>query len=178
MLKHGRYYWCRLPTCKKSLWTFWNKKYWGVSWFVCSKGYINVSWCIWELLKYVLKYMYNQLQKLLPRSLQKIWNYKQPLKTAPDQSMLRVRLWKLMQHWCNIDWKNKGWGATKLISIWIRVWQRYFVTDCLKKLEMYILSLRWYFESIEIGTAAYSRSCLFHKTIFLNWLTLYKRKVK
>ena len=97
---------------------------------------------------------------------------------CPDQSMLRIRLWKLMQHWCNIDWKNKGWGATKLISIWIRVWQRYFVTDCLKKLEMYILSLRWYFESIEIGTAAYSRSCLFHKTIFLNWLTLYKRKVK
>ena len=100
MLKHGRYYWCRLPTCKKSLWTFWNKKYWGVSWFVCSKGYINVSWCIWELLKYVLKYMnYNQLQKSLPRSLQKIWNYKQPLKTVPTN-----QCWESdFENWCNTD---------------------------------------------------------------------------
>ena len=22
---------------------------------------------------------------------------------CPDQSMLRIRLWKLMQHWCNIE---------------------------------------------------------------------------
>ena len=26
--------------------------------------------------------------------------------------------------------KGERWGATKLISVWIRVWQRYFVTDC------------------------------------------------
>ena len=26
-------------------------------WFVCSEWYIIVCWCIWELLKYVLKYM-------------------------------------------------------------------------------------------------------------------------
>ena len=32
------------------------KKYWWISWFACSNQYIIVSWCIWELSKYSLKY--------------------------------------------------------------------------------------------------------------------------
>ena len=96
----------------------------------------TIEFCIFEL-------VYNQLQKSLPRLLQKIWNYKQLLKTAPDQSMLRVRVWKLMQHWF-----EGGWGAAKLTSVWIRVWQRYFVTDCLKKLEMYCIFFFWDVEGV------------------------------
>ena len=28
--------------------SFWNKKVRRISWFICSKWYIIVSWCIWE----------------------------------------------------------------------------------------------------------------------------------
>ena len=164
------------PHAKRVFEHFEKKKYREVSWFVCSKGYINVSWCIWELLKYVLKYMYNQLQKLLPRSLQKICNYKQLLKTAPDQSMLRVRLWKLMQHWLEKQ-RLRGSKANQHLN---KNLTKIFCNWLSEKIGnvLYILSLRWYFESSEIATAAYCRSCHFHKTIFLNWLTFYKRKVK
>ena len=31
----------------------WNEKFRRIPWFVCSKQYIIVSWCIWELLKYL-----------------------------------------------------------------------------------------------------------------------------
>ena len=134
---------------------------------------------------------HNQLQKYLPRSLQMIWNYQQPLKITPNQSMLRVRLGKLMQYWCNIVSKwggGVGWGcggrgawwATKLISAWVRVWQRYFVTGCLKILEMYCI---FFFGDDTLNLLKLQQLCtvksgLFHKTIFLNWLTLFKRKLK
>ena len=110
-------------------------------------------------------WFYNQLQKSLPRSLQKIWNYRQSLKTTPTNQKLGG---------------GDGWGVTKLIIVWIRVRQRYFLTNFLKKIgdALYILFLRWYFESIEIATAVYCRSGLFHKTIFLNWLILFRRKLK
>ena len=28
---------------------FWNKKFWIISWFACSKWYFIVSWYVWEL---------------------------------------------------------------------------------------------------------------------------------
>ena len=55
--KYERYYSCRLHAQKKSLYKFWYKKCGRTSCFVCSKWYIIVSRCIWELSKYVLKYM-------------------------------------------------------------------------------------------------------------------------
>ena len=50
-LKYGRCYWYRLCECKKSFWGLWNKIFKIMLWFVCSKRYIIVSWCIWELSK-------------------------------------------------------------------------------------------------------------------------------
>ena len=50
-----------------------------------------------------------------------------PLKLPPTS-----QCWEWdFENWCNFDCKGGGGGggATKLISIWIRVWQRYFVTD-------------------------------------------------
>ena len=38
---------------KKNFYRFWNKKFRRISYFVCSKQYIIVSWYIWELSKYV-----------------------------------------------------------------------------------------------------------------------------
>ena len=81
---------------------------------------------------------YNQLKKALPRSLQKIRIYKQPLKTSPNQSMSRVKLWKLMQHWL------EGWVRGNLISVWIRFWQRYFVTDCRSHFRWNLYVLQYY----------------------------------
>ena len=54
--RYGRYYWCRLCARQKSLKRSWNKSFKRISWFVCSKRYIIVSWCIWELSKYVELY--------------------------------------------------------------------------------------------------------------------------
>ena len=38
----------------------WNKKFRGISLFACSKQYIIISWCIWELLKYESWNMWTQ----------------------------------------------------------------------------------------------------------------------
>ena len=43
VIKHGRYYWCRLGTLKNSLWRFWNTNFRRISSFVCPKWYIIVS---------------------------------------------------------------------------------------------------------------------------------------
>ena len=111
----------------------------GILWLPCVLEVNMSSWAT-SFLAYIDARNLTNLQSVT-KILQKIWNYKQPLKTAPrttEQLMLRVRLWKLMQHWL-----EGGWGAAKLISIWIRVWQRYFVTGCLKKLEMYCIFFFW-----------------------------------
>ena len=43
---------------KKSLQRSWNKKFRKILWLVCSKRYIIVSSCIWELSKYVSWYIW------------------------------------------------------------------------------------------------------------------------
>ena len=59
--KHESYYCCRLHPQKKVLWIFWNNHFRKISWFIKSKGYIIVSWCIWELAKSVSSNMWTRL---------------------------------------------------------------------------------------------------------------------
>ena len=46
-----------------------------------------------------------------------------------DATLIQHSEWDF-ENWGRLEGERGGWGVTKLINVWIKVWQRYFVNDC------------------------------------------------